>query len=121
MQKHTKARIVELLADEKMTALQLTELLGVNHSTTTRALNALRKKDNKRIYIHDWKRPIGTPGGNQEAIYRVGDKKDKPRPKPDRAAELERYRIKWGRVSRLRKQAKAGPVNPFAQLMWGAQ
>jgi hypothetical protein len=114
-------RILALLRDENMTALQITEALGVNHSTTTRSINKLRDPKNKRIHICDWLRPIGRMGGNQQAIYRLGNRKDVPRPERDRPAENLRHRIKWGALKNLKKQARSGKLNPFSQLMWAAR
>jgi hypothetical protein len=119
MKKYTADNILELLKVENHTALQLTEALGVNHSTTTRSLNTLRAK--KRIYIYDWVRPIGRIGGNQEAVYRIGNRQDAPRPLKDRAAECRRHRIKWGRIKLLKRQAKRGTLTPFDQLLWAAR
>lgn len=121
--KHNSKRhlLLELLNEsiDPLTATELSILAGVQSSTARRFIRDARS--NGIVYIAEWKRAFVT-GHGYAARYAVGNKKDAPEPKPEAKCESNiRYRKRNAALLRVRRMAKSGAVNPFAQLMWAAR
>lgn len=91
-----------------MTAAQLKEELNLGHKgTLTGVLYRMSKKTAlrpKRIYISSWIHEHEGARRYPRAVYSIGDKRDKPKPKPMSGAnKSKRYRSL--RVARLRNSS----------------
>lgn len=118
----TRRKILELLAQEPMTVIELQALVGIAETGVRRHLRNLRAETPKKVYICDWHRMVGK-GGLWGAVYAVGDKRDKP--EPDRAearkqAAARHYR-KYSGVLKARRTACNGRAHPFAGLLEAAR
>lgn len=79
----TKKLIVRY-AEEPISARELTAKLGLNESTVRHHIRGLRSA--KLMYISDWER-----GRTQiTPLYKIGNKRDVPKPAPRSKAELNR-------------------------------
>jgi hypothetical protein len=121
--KHNSKRhlLLELLSEsvDPLTATELSILAGVESSTGRRFIRDAR--ENGIVYIAEWKRAFVT-GHGYAARYAVGSKKDAPEPQPEAPYEAcIRYRKRNAALLRVRRMAKSGAVNPFAQLMWATR
>lgn len=103
--KTTLAVELTLSTHGPMTVAQLREELGMQHKgTLTGVLHRMRQKSDKfpkRIYISAWVHEHEGARRYPRAVYSIGDKRDKPKPKPLSDA-VKAKRRRGLRVSRLR-------------------
>lgn len=117
----TQQAILELLAEQPMTARELAPELDLHQTRVTRILQTmLHRVDGRRqIHICGWHRNMITRG-RWAAIYAQGDAPDAREPDP-KQAELESHRRYWHKLKGLHRAKAAyrrtGEVNPFLQLM----
>jgi DNA-binding transcriptional ArsR family regulator len=118
----TRRKIVELLAQEPMTAIELQAIVGIAETGVRRHLRILRTQTPKQVYICDWHRMVGK-SGLWGAVYAAGNKRDKPEPDRTEArqqASARHYR-KYSGVFKARRTACNGRAHPFAGLLESAR
>jgi DNA-binding transcriptional ArsR family regulator len=118
----TRNKILELLEQEALTAKELEALVGIAETGVRRHLRMLRAATPKQVYISDWHRMVGK-SGLWGAVYRAGDKRDKPQPDlvdARKQASARHYR-KYAGVYKARRTACDGRAHPFAGLLAGAR
>lgn len=82
------ARILELLA-KPHTRQQLAAATHIGVRGVQSYLTKLMAEEPRRIYVHDWQR--NSPG-SPSAIYKLGNRRDKPKPAAVSGAERSRRR-----------------------------
>lgn len=111
-----RLEMIEVLSRDPMTAIELAAEVGQSPSRMRTHLNDLHAE--KRVYVYDWKRTRGRTGA-MSAIYKAGNRKDKPKPDwRESRREASRRHYATHRISiSLRRRAKTGTLTPFSQLM----
>ncbi|MCA8017752.1 DNA glycosylase AlkZ-like family protein [Burkholderia metallica] len=114
--------VLELLEQiGPMSAREIADFLGVPIQNINGAFKVIRRTEERgeprRIHIQDWQFQIGC-GGRESAVWALGDKPDKRRPRrhANRAATLHRYDEKRRARERLR-QVVGDRSNHFAILI----
>jgi hypothetical protein len=85
----SKARILELLADNDRTTQQLARLLGLSRCRTNLLVKELRQAKPKQVYVVRWVAvPRNSRNGPQPVrVYALGSQPDAPKPVPTTSAE----------------------------------
>jgi predicted ArsR family transcriptional regulator len=96
-----------------LTAIELAAAVGVTKNTAKRHLNAAHGAG--IVHVSGWQR---SKSGPPAAMYRAGEGKDKPKPKPYTVNQRAvRYIRRHKAVIKLRKARAAGTLNPYMQLV----
>ena len=111
-------RIINFLRDNgAKTGAAIREELGMSQTTFWYALNPLLTSKPRRAYIADWEHQEPGVRGRLKPIYKLGCKKDAPKPPTDVTAAHARYRERHRLLLRLRDNKRRGvQLNPFYQL-----
>lgn len=106
-------QILSALDIEDMTVTQLFRLL--KHPRSTVADTVKRLHTTQQVHIGRWQRTRVTPA----PIYRLGQGKDAPRPKPLTGAQKTRiYREKHAAKIRIKRAMQQGSdLGPYLQLL----
>jgi hypothetical protein len=115
-----KEQILSLLQSGAYTRIDIQSIVKMTTGGTNKAIKQLR--DERRVYIDGWERRDGR-SGNHLPLYRAGRKRDAdPLPRLTKSETSKMYRRRHAAVLKTRRAARRGkPINPFAQLIWGAQ
>jgi predicted ArsR family transcriptional regulator len=107
------AEVLDAAEVKGLTAIDLAAAVGVTKNTAKRHLNAAHEAG--LVYVADWQR---SNSGPPAAMYRAGEGKDKPKPKPytDNQRAV-RYIRRHKAVIKLRKARAAGTLNHYMQLV----
>jgi len=88
----------------KITAQEFADYADIGRYDAHAVLNRMAKRTKageKRIYIADWTYDHDDARRYPRAIFMIGDKPDKPKPKPDVAANRRRSELKRNTTFRM--------------------
>ena len=88
----------------KITAQEFADYADIGRYDAHAVLNRMAKRTKageKRIHIANWTYDHDDARRYPRAIFMIGDKPDKPRPKPDVAANRRRSELKRNRTFRM--------------------
>lgn len=88
----------------RMTAQEFSDYADIHRYDAHAVLNRMNKRTvagDKRIHIADWTYAYDSARRYPRPVFMVGDKPDKPRPKPDVAANRRRYEQGKNRMYRM--------------------
>lgn len=98
-------KIWEALAEfGKITAQEFADYADIGRYDAHAALNKMNKRTKagvKRIYIADWTYEHDDARRYPRAVFMVGDKPDKPKPKPNRRENRRRSEAKRNKTLRM--------------------
>lgn len=98
-------KIWEALAEfGKITAQEFADYADIGRYDAHAALNKMNKRTKagvKRIYVADWTYDHDDARRYPRAVFMVGDKPDKPRPKPNLRENRRRSEAKRNKVLRM--------------------
>jgi predicted ArsR family transcriptional regulator len=118
----TGAKVLELLRDiGPMSAREIADFLGVRIQNIHSAINVMRENEAKgeprRLYVKDWEFPSRPNGGRENAVWALGTKKDKPRPRRNRYAADRRYFLKQKTIEHAKHIGTQAAGNPFGLVI----
>ena len=88
----------------KITAQEFADYADIGRYDAHAALSKMNKRTKagiKRIYVVDWTYDHDDARRYPRAVFMIGDKPDKPKPKPDVAANRRRSELKRNRTFRM--------------------
>lgn len=117
----TGAQVLELLEQiGPMSAREIADYIGHRIEDIHSAIKVIRRSEEcgepRRLYIKDWEFPQRPHGGRENAVWALGNHRDKKKPERDRAATKKRYEDKRNAKMRAARLG-AGSGNHFAVLI----